>query len=214
MCFVCVLYARATVRGSGVTHTILNSNGVGFLPGGVWLASSRYCYQATLITNSFILFTSKLWVAGWLAKLREEQSFSLCQSSVLSRLPGDKRTWAGAWCRTGTLWAHTTPRQQMLQTWRNRSPTTRGRIRAVWSPQRLRFHLLRRHQLNRQNTRDQGSSSTPSLLMGVQQAEFMDSQMSRSSTARLLKCSTSPPQRYNLNIIIHIISITSFTKNG
>ncbi|KAI3368676.1 hypothetical protein L3Q82_025671, partial [Scortum barcoo] len=60
-------------RGSGVTHSILNSKGVGFLPGRLWLASSSYCYQATLITNSSALFTPKLWVAagwlgGWLAK--------------------------------------------------------------------------------------------------------------------------------------------------
>lgn len=198
MCFVCVLYAQAA-RGSGVTHTILYSNGVGFLPSRVWLASSRYCYQATLITNSFILFTSKLWVAGWLAKLGEEQSFSLCQNSAPSRLPQDDRTWAGAWCRTGRLWARRTPRQQRPRSWRNRIPRTRGRIRGVRSPQRLRFHLLRRHQLNHQNTWDQGSSSTPSWLTGVPQAESTDSQMSKSSTPRLLKCSTSPPQRYKTN---------------
>lgn len=209
MCFVCVLYAWAA-RGSGVTHTIPNLKGVGFLPGRVWLASSSYCYQATLITNSFILFTPKLWVAGWLAKLGEGQCFSLCQSSTPSRLPEDDHTWAGAWCRTGRLWAHRTPRQQGPRSWRNRRHRTRSRIRGVWSPQRLRFRLLHRHQLGHQNTRDLGSSSTPSWLTGVPQAESTDSPMSRSCTPRSLKCSTSPPQRYKTNPHMRVNIISQF----
>lgn len=63
MCFVCVLCAWAA-RGSGVTHTIPNSKGVGFLPSRVWLASSSYCYQATLITNSSSPQSSG-WLVGW-----------------------------------------------------------------------------------------------------------------------------------------------------
>lgn len=62
-CFVSVLYAWAA-RASGVTHTTLNSEGVGFLPSRVWLDSSSYCYQAVLITNSFTVFTLKVQVAG------------------------------------------------------------------------------------------------------------------------------------------------------
>lgn len=202
MCFVCVLYAWAA-RGSGVTHSILNSKGVGFLPGRVWLASSSYCYQATLITNSSALFTPKLWVAGWLggwsAKRGEGQSFSLCQSSAPPGLPEEDRTWAGAWCRTGRLWARRTPRQQGPRPWRSRRPRTRARARGVWSPQRLRFLLLHHHRQGHQNTQGRGSSSTPSWLTGVPQAASTDSPTSRSYTPRSLKCSTSPRQRYKIN---------------
>lgn len=60
--FVCVLYALPAT-GSGVTYTILNFKGVGFLPGRVWLASCIYCYQVTLITNSSILPAA---LGGWL----------------------------------------------------------------------------------------------------------------------------------------------------
>lgn len=65
--FACVCYAWAA-RGSGRTQLPLISESVWFLPASVWLASSSYCYWVALITNSFIVFTSKLWVPAWLTK--------------------------------------------------------------------------------------------------------------------------------------------------
>lgn len=99
MCFVFVPYA-CFAKGSGVTHTILNSNGVGFLPGRVWMAFSSYCYQATLITNSSGLFSPKLWVAGWLgswlAKQGEGEYFCLFNRTTHQQ-GSQRRTTPGLW---------------------------------------------------------------------------------------------------------------------
>lgn len=188
-CFACACYAWAA-RGSGRTHLLLISEGVWFLPASVWLASSSYCYWVTLITNSFIVFTSKLWVPAWLTKDR------VPLVAVAVHLRGSRETWAGAWCRTGGLWVHLTPRQWWLRLWMTRRPKTRGTANAVPSPRRLRCRLLRRHRLGRRITRGRGSSSTPSWLTGVPQAGSMDSLMSGNCTPRSPKFSTSPPQRY------------------
>ena len=207
MCFVCVCYAWAA-RGSGVTHTIPKSKGVGFLPSRVWLASSSYGYRATLITNSSGLFTTKHgvvgWLGGWSAKLGEGQGFSLGQSSAPPGLPVEDYTWAGARCRTGRLWARRTPEQKGLSPWRSRRPRTRPRIRGVWSPQPLHFLHLHRHHQGHQSTRGLDSSSTLSWLMGVPQAASTDSPMSRSCMARSLRCSTSPHQRYKTKSAMHV----------
>lgn len=213
MCFVCVLYAWAA-RGSGVTHTIPKSKSVGFLPSRVWLASSSYGYRATLITNSSGLLTTKRgvvgWLGGWSAKLGEGQGFSLGQSSAPPGLPVEDYTWAGAQCRTGRLWARRTPKQNGLSPWRSRRPRTRPRVRGVWSPQPLHFLHLHRHHQGHQSTRGLDSSSTPSWLTGVPQAASTDSRMSRSCTARSLRCSTSPPQRYKTSSAMHVNVIRFF----
>lgn len=75
---------RVLPRGSGGTHLRLISQGVWFLPASVWLPSSSYCYWVTLITNSFIVFTSKRRVPAWLTKDRVPP-----RRGAPSRLSGD-----------------------------------------------------------------------------------------------------------------------------
>lgn len=191
-CFARACYAWAA-RGSGRTHLLLISEGVWFLAASVWLASSSYCYWVALITNSLIVFTSKLWVPAWLTKDR------VPLAAVLVHLRGSRGTWAGAWCRTGALWVLLTLRQWRLRLWMTKRPKTRGTVNAAPSPRRLRCRRPRRHRLGHRITRDQGSSSTPSWLTGVPQAGSMDSLMSGSCTARSPKFSTSPHQRYEAN---------------
>lgn len=83
------------VRSSGVTHTTLVLKGIGFLPGRVWSASSSFCYQATLITNSSAPFTPKSYLVGRLVLLsgRKGQEFlALRQSSSPRGLPEEGLT--------------------------------------------------------------------------------------------------------------------------
>lgn len=145
----------------------------------------------------FSLLQSFEWLVGWTAKRSGRTVFFSLSEQCTTRAPRGGPSLSWGWCRPERLWARRTPRQQGPRPRRSRRPRTRARVRGVRSPQRLRSLPLHRHQQGHQNTPDLSSSSTPSWLMGVPQAVFMDSLMSRSCMPRSQKCSTSPPQRYN-----------------